>query len=832
MKMVTSRRMTFPAARWLLALLILGAALAGAASSYAAPALQSAQGITLSARAGFDGYYKDGFWVPVRLTVANDGPDLSGTLRIAVPRDYGTAETVYSRAVDLPTQSRREIFLYVVPEGVMSSLKVALVNEKNKPVKEASVRMAQVTPADLLYGVWAGSPSAFNGLADLDPGAGSAFVAQLEAGDLPNVERGWQALDVLVISDVDTGALSPEQRAALTGWVAGGGRLIVAGGPSWQKTAAGVSDLLPLSPAAAQTVADLKVLGDFAASVTPAGSGVAASGSLAADAATLVEAGGLPLVASRRLGYGRVTFLALDPAFAPLKGWDGFEGLFRNILSIPVDRPGWVNGFFNWSSAHDAVNALPNLELPSSFQICGFLFVYLIIVGPLNYFVLKRLKRRELAWLTIPGIVIVFSGVAYVSGYQLSGNRATLHQLAVVQVRPDSDRAQVDLLVGLFSPRRSSYDLEFAPGFLVRPMPSSGYGNVSRSVEVAQGESSRLAGVSTDVASVEAFVAQGQVAAPQFGMALTVDYTSNGTASLNGTVTNLSDLTLANAVLLAPGPGNAQHLGDLKPGETRNISLYLGGGQARPALPNTIAPAIFVNAAGPTQAPPALPPNSDTTVDDIFGTSGGYYYNYNDREGYRRYSLFSSVLDQSNYTGRGNGVYLVGWTSTAPTSAAARITNRGFTTLDTTMYLIALRPVVNLGTQPTLTVSPALMTWTGLDISGQGGTYSPYSATAFPGDRYALRFAPTEPLAFSHVQALILHLTSYGLTGVPDLFVDVWDFRENTWSRLPGLIWGDNPIPDPTRFVGPGGEIQAQVENTGPLQVNVEALDFTLVVER
>ena len=829
MQPLTSRPFTL-ALRWFLALLILGGGVAGAASAFAAPLAQS--GLTFSIRAGFDGYYKDGYWIPVRVTVANDGPDLSGTLRISVPRNYGASETIFSRAVDLPTQSRREIVLYVIPEGALTTLDVVLVNEKNKVAASKSVRMTQITPTDLLYGVLAGSASSFNSLADLDPGNGAAFLAQLEVGDLPPAGRGWKALDALVISDVDTGALTPEQRAALSGWVAGGGRLVVAGGPAWQKTTAGVADLLPVVPATTRTLADLRTLGAFAAFPPPEGSGVAAEGSLAPDAVILAGLDRFPLVAMRRTGFGQVTFLALDPAFAPLKGWDGIEGLFRNILSIPADRPSWVNGLSNWPSAQQAVTALPNLELPSTWQVCGFMLVYLILIGPLNYLVLRRLKRRELAWLTIPGIVLVFSGAAYISGYQLSGTRALLHQLTVVQVWPDADQAQVDTLVGLFSPRRASYDVEFAPGFLVRPMPdSSGYGGAADAVKVEQGDRTRLFGVNTEVAAVESFVVQGQIPAPHFESALTLGVASGGSLSLTGTVTNLSDLTLTDVVLLGPGPGSAQRLGQLNPGQTQTISLYLGGARARPSPPNTIAPASLVGSPG-LLPPPYTGGYYDSTLDDVFGTSGGYYYNYADREQFRRFSLLSSVIDQYNNAGRGNGVYLVGWTAITPREASASVTNRAFGTLDTTLYLIALQPEISLGSGTATVVPPALMTWTLLEASAQGGTPSPYDYYAYTGDRYALRFVPAQPLVFRTVRELTLRLTSYGLTGIPDLDVELWDFSEARWSLQRGLIWGENAVSDPARFVGPGGEILVRIQNNSVAQTSIENMDFTLVVER
>jgi hypothetical protein len=814
--------------RWLLVVFVLGGLGVGAVSGRveASASPQDTPGLSLAARAGFDGYYKEGSWVPVRITVANDGPDVRATLRLASPRDYSSAETIITRAVELPTQSRREMFVYVAPEGLVSNLRINLVDGE-RVMASTTLRLIRAGPGDLLYGVLAGSPSAFNGLADVDPISGSAFVAHLEVGDLPPAARGWQALDVLVVSDVDTGALTPEQRAALTAWVAGGGRLIVAGGPTWQKTAAGLGDLLPLSPAGAQTLSVLEPLAAFAAASTPEGSAVAARGPLADGAITLAEGGGTPLVVTRRSGFGQVTFLAVDPAFAPLRGWDGFEGLFRNILAMPFERPSWATGFHNWSSGRDAVNALPTLELPSTLQICGFLSVYLIVVGPLNYLVLKRLRRRELAWATIPAIVLFFSAATYLSGYQLRGTQATLHQLTLVQVWAGSDHAQVDQLVGLFSPRRLAYDLRFARGFLVRPLPTYGsYNSAANSLALEQADSTSLLGLRADVGAVEAFVVQGHVPAPRFESDLTLEVVGGG-VRLAGTVTNLSDLTLTDAVVIGPGGSSGvQRLGEFKPGETRNVSLRLPGSRAAQAPLNVVTPAMH-NAAGlPSQSGYYPSSNYDSTVDDILG-SANYY---NDRHLFRRYALLSTAIDTYGSIGRGNGIYLVGWTAAAPVSA--QVLNRSYTTLDSTAYLVALRPRLDLGSE-TLTLPPGLMTWMVLD-AGRVSSPTPYDTYLYSGqDSYGLRFMPAQPVLFSRVQELVLHLDGYGLSGPADVFVDLWDFTEHTWARQAPLFWGDNDVSAPTRFVGPAGELQVRVALPSHVsQVSIEALDFTLVVAR
>jgi hypothetical protein len=98
----------------------------------------------------------------------------------------------------------------------------------------------------------------------------------------------------------------------------------------------------------------------------------------------------------------------------------------------------------------------------------------------------------------------------------------------------------------------------------------------------------------------------------------------------------------------------------------------------------------------------------------------------------------------------------------------------------------------------------------------------------YQGNEFVLRFVPTQLVPFKTVTGLEMHLTSYGLTGVPALDVELWDFVEGAWLPVADLRWGDMAIPEPQRFVGPGGEIQVRVENNGAPQVSVERLDFTL----
>ena len=174
--------------RLALAALLLAVVLGGPAAALAsggsagtmAPASQT-NPITLEARAGFDGYYKDAALGADAHHRGQRRPRCQGTCRWPW-RAATTSQLVIARQVELPTQSRREIFLYIPTEGFVTSVKVRLIRRPERSGLADRCACSRSAPATCCMGVLAGSSTAYNVLADVDPISGSAFVAQLEAG--------------------------------------------------------------------------------------------------------------------------------------------------------------------------------------------------------------------------------------------------------------------------------------------------------------------------------------------------------------------------------------------------------------------------------------------------------------------------------------------------------------------------------------------------------------------------------------------------------------------------------------------------------------------------
>ena len=164
----------------------------------------------------------------------NDGPSVTGELRL----DGGTqSRTQYGTPVDLPTGSDKIYLLYAQPPGFGREIKVDLV-EGDDEIASARAEYAVRDAAQLVVGIVAERPQGIvTGLSLLPNQQQQAAVTlALTPADLPSRVEAWSAIDRLVWQDVDSNLLEPEQLAALQGWLASGGRLVIAGGTAGPAT--------------------------------------------------------------------------------------------------------------------------------------------------------------------------------------------------------------------------------------------------------------------------------------------------------------------------------------------------------------------------------------------------------------------------------------------------------------------------------------------------------------------------------------------------------------------------------------------------------------------
>ncbi len=465
---------------------------------------------------------KTGRWFPVAVNLSNTGADgVQGEVRLRLVSSGGfeVAPNDFYSTVDLPSNSNKVVWLYGRMERPnVSGFEVTFSGRGFRPLKQ-DVAVAQldeeqrlvVTIADTDDGLQGALKSLrANGL--FRGGKKPQFNANLQpvrslqaaSADVPDRWIGFDAADLVVLGDFVHTSLAPKQLDALRGWVQGGGNLVVVGGNNAARlNSSPLRDLWPIAPAtsAPASAAEVQKLATRYAPNPQNGADrlggapvVVVRGNL--DAAATLKDGTreVPMFAQGERGAGRVLQLAYNPGQPPFVGWSGQGRLWQDIFNFQVDVKrietgdtefisyGSPQGNPNFNGGYDPSQAptaptnqilkglsqVKQLKMPPVSQIAWFLALYVFFLVPVNYAILRLMDKRELAWVTIPIIVAVFSIFAYSAALSIRGTAILTRQVDVVQSSLGSDKARTDSLLWLFSPKRTTYTLESSvPGAVV-----------------------------------------------------------------------------------------------------------------------------------------------------------------------------------------------------------------------------------------------------------------------------------------------------------------------------------------------------------------------------
>lgn len=422
------------------------------------PRSGAAQEVSLDVEPLFRGWFREDAWLPIMVHLTNAGAAADVEVVVDEPVFYPGPRTRYHLVTQLPGPSRRRYQLLVRshPRFPAASYTVRLLYN-GREIARRTVN-SQPLDEDALVVMIAPEPGGLGTLAEMPlpprPGVppGLARVAYVRPEDAPERWAGYDAVDLVVLGNLTGESLSAAQQRALRQWVQTGGTLVVSGGPD-----------------------RTRLRNPFFESLLPTG-GEAAGGST----------GGGPFLASGRLGLGLVVFLADDPTRPALDRGGVTTALWQQLLStalqarkpsglVSQERP--QDGPFSsgsplgsapnppesrFSALGHVCYEISQLDLPPAETVALFLLTYLVCLVPVNYAILKRRDRKEWAWVTTPAIVFFFSLFAYGVGRGTKGGQVVLARPGIIEARAGSPVGRAESYLGLFSPRKTRYDLAVA----------------------------------------------------------------------------------------------------------------------------------------------------------------------------------------------------------------------------------------------------------------------------------------------------------------------------------------------------------------------------------
>ena len=605
-----------------------------------------ADDLKIGATLGIGGRYRTGTWLPATITIVNSGADtIHGQVQLyAADTGGGATGSLFARPADIAASgpapqnfqvyardldpARDEVIAQLVsgPERGDGRVLIKTSSVSNTTTGRSGFSGVAVADNDLFLVGLSADPSAFTflnsqkwglmhtagglapepvlgqpggrpGVVSPVPSASRASVQSAAAStvDLPDRPGGYGGVDaVLLRADAPLDALSEAQTDALKAWVAGGGHLIVCGGADPAPYAnAFFGGLLPASVGPAST-ANLPGIGPLPALLlTPKPlPGVRVEASV----------GGRPTVVSGPCGAGRVTLVAFDPTASAFRGvtspratalWKqlvlGQSSSLLNVIATHEEGAGSRQyGYYGgWPQLSAAVMRAPALDAPGAGVVGLFLLAYILILVPINYLVLKRLDKKEWAWVSVPVIVVVFAATTYGVGYAAKGSTVFVNRAAVLETTAGERRAGLYTEVGLFSPHRTTYDLSIGDPTALAAIPVppddySGYGRRSPSGPNSYGQT-RFVEDSGDVRVQDAAVNMWamrafdvQTATDLGGVFSSTLAVGAQTGQVQGTVTNHTSHALTECHLFLNGQW--ANIADLPAGVSVPLSVSFPAG--------------------------------------------------------------------------------------------------------------------------------------------------------------------------------------------------------------------------------------------------------------
>ncbi len=440
---------------------------------------------------GYEGTVREANWFPASFEIFNDGPPFSGVIELTNEQaGRGQARRV---PVELPTNTRKRIVVPVFASaGRYSQWRAVLYDEKEK--KRAEVKNLSIRKDLAWNGMLVGTIArTFGGQPILPDVANSqgeqgVEVVRLDPAFLPDGPIPLEGLQVIYVNTERALEIGAPQAAALVSWLHAGGHLIVGveqpgdlNGLPW------LAPLIPLRFGGSQSVEAGKELDGYAwtgAGLKSQGQYYSGTGRKREESAeflqattpifqttvregrTLVSAADRPLVVQTERGRGKLTVLTFSPEREPFRSWKGRNWFWAQVAEVPS---GWFaektqgnQSFPNYQSIDGPIGAMIDSKqvrkLPVSWLLL-LLAVYLVVIGPLDQWWLKKINRQMLTWITFPCYVVGFSLLIYWIGFMLRAGESEWNELHVVDVMSHNGKADMRgrTYASCYSPSNSRY---------------------------------------------------------------------------------------------------------------------------------------------------------------------------------------------------------------------------------------------------------------------------------------------------------------------------------------------------------------------------------------
>lgn len=257
---------------------------------------------------------------------------------------------------------------------------------------------------------------------------------------LPTHWSGFLAADLIVVHDLPRLNLPGSTLQALADWTRAGGRLVlVSSGDPGEYRGTPLESLLPLAPSSSADLPACPIV----------------TGQLRPGAVVEQELDGLPALLVAPALQGSVWQFTVPASKDTVLGSDLSKTFWKPVLNN-------IKPFDNFGLRSDnLLYRLPEASLPSPGLMAWGLVLYVLVVGPINFFILKKRDRMLWIFVSVPILAVGFTLGMFVTTQLSRGTVTVVREVGLLRLDSGQSQGLLEGQVTLFAPFPHRYQARF-----------------------------------------------------------------------------------------------------------------------------------------------------------------------------------------------------------------------------------------------------------------------------------------------------------------------------------------------------------------------------------
>lgn len=448
--------------------------------------IEAVGGLIQSVSSGLNGNWRVGYTTPHRISLQSPS-NVSLNAEIQTVDGDGVsivyADSAWS--IDLVAGRPSELYVYAKHGRPNRPIVIKLIDKETGALIESRSLSDQERgtslPAEQPWVVGIGS--AGMGLDIVSSNSVKAGLADYTTTEITNADSlpisaiAWDGVDLVVLSSGNTAlldSLSEEQSRGIREWIQDeGGRCVMTLGLNAEKWFANphFAALVPgslkgVDPKSAPGPLESYLNSD--SRLESLGSALLQFNNVSVDLeGQSSNRSRYPLMAKWASGLGKVKFFAGELESQSIQGWAGKQLLIKLLISEQwtAKSSGSSNIIQDMSvQLHGSLDRFPKLVIGNLTQMTAIVFALLIIIGPVDYFlIVKRWRSPRATWLTILLSSIGCCGMLVLLQRSWKPTNSTVNQTEVIDWDTVNRKIHGRVFAHMYGGKRGLYDVAWQP---------------------------------------------------------------------------------------------------------------------------------------------------------------------------------------------------------------------------------------------------------------------------------------------------------------------------------------------------------------------------------